>query len=47
MLAKMSNFINAFNCNRIDVVETGIGNWEEIKKKKHRKTKGWGRGKTQ
>lgn len=42
MLTKMSNFINAFNCNRIDVVETGIGNWEEIKKKKTQEDKRMG-----
>lgn len=28
----MSQLINKPNCNRIHIVETGIGNWEEIQK---------------
>lgn len=40
MLTKMSQLINKSNCNRRDIVETGIGNWKEIQKTQEDKRMG-------
>lgn len=40
MLTKMSQLINKSNCNRRDIVETGIGNRKEIQKTQEDKRMG-------